>query len=141
MNRALGFLRFLPVLPACLAAIVLGGCWDSGVQSRWIGAELWVLTSFPKKIRVGDAEIALRIQDRDYKIKKLTQGTLRFRDPLGKIEEQAALPAGAGTLRAKVFFGMPGKHRLFFAAEAAGDTFSGSAEFWIQVEPGRSTRF
>ncbi len=87
----------------------------------------------PGKLSVGEAQIGLRIQDRDYKIIEVPAGRLRVIELHGAREQQVTLQAGSGKdLRGWVQFNRAGKYALVFEFTAESGP-SSTARLLVEV--------
>jgi hypothetical protein len=126
--------RLQYVLPAVwlLGMMFFFGCHGANYIQRRDNYCL-VLYPLPGKLSVGEIQIGLRIQDRDYKIIEVSDGRLKVIDLHGAREQQVTLQAGPGKdLRGWVQFDRPGKYELIFEF-AAEPGPSATARFLLEV--------
>jgi hypothetical protein len=82
-------------------------------QTQRVAGYLFTLYTMPRTLHAGDARVALRIQDRDYRI--ITQADVRMVvvDPEGQTRTPVKLEPGAGKdFRADLYLPHGGEYRL-----------------------------
>ncbi|MCK5218738.1 hypothetical protein KAR10_04405 [bacterium] len=110
-------IRRLPyVLPTLLllAMMLFFGCRGTNYVQR---GDDYCLVFYPlsRKLSIGETQIGLRIQSRDYKILEVPFVRLRVIDSCGAREQQVTLQAGPGKdLRGWVQLDRAGKYELVF---------------------------
>lgn len=122
---------------AILGLTLLGGC---GNPKRVVKLDNYIITWYfsPRFPVVGENQVALRIQDRDYRILNPATGSLNVAARAGREDQRVILKPGPGRdLRGWVQFQQPGEHQLRFSfLSARGQTVT--AEFLVPVSgPGQ----
>lgn len=134
-----GFVR--PVLGVGLAVLgltLLAGC---GKPKQMVKLDNYIITWYfsPRSPVVGENQVAVRIQDRDYRILRPAAGNLRVTSGPGGEEQSVSLKPGPGRdLRGWVRFARTGDQTLQFSfLSAQGRTIT--AEFFVPI-PGTDSQ-
>lgn len=94
--------------------VLIGGC-GYGDLPRRVDGYLLTFYAMPREPHRGEARVALRVQDRDYRVLTQAQVTLLLVDPKGNSQPAVAMVLSAAKdYRARVVFPNAGEYRLVF---------------------------
>jgi len=124
----------------CLGLVFVGGC-RPAQRIQWAGGYLITLYSVPRTFRTGEMQIAVRIQDRDFRIVTDCASSLQVIETQSGNKESITLKSGPGKdMRGWVFFPRPATYDIIFSfSDAAGRTIT--AKFPIQIPPGKNKEY
>lgn len=110
------------ILAAAVAAgLLVSAC---GLTAKTVRTESGLLLTFytmPRRPQPGWVQVGLRVQDRDYRILKLTRAVCRVEGPnLTEPATQPLRPAPGRDYRTHFRFPAAGDYRLVLAGETAG---------------------
>jgi hypothetical protein len=120
--------------------LVAGGCGNTDLPRR-VNGYLLTFYAMPREPHRGEARVALRVQDRDYRVLTQAQVTLVLMDPAGNSEPAVSMALGvAKDYRARVTFNRHGEYHLAFKIVPAPGSRHFISVFPLQVKAQNSAQ-